>query len=91
MVLDIGGYAGVAWAVLGAAVLAIVLSVIAPSTPFRWPNLRTIFALTLLCAVDMLAAACALAAPGCTPWGQYWRNHMKVGPTYLRPVGPVAH
>ncbi len=60
MVLDKGGYAGVAWAVLGAAVLAIVLSVIAPSTPFRWPNLRTIFALTLLCAVDMLAAACAL-------------------------------
>jgi NodT family efflux transporter outer membrane factor (OMF) lipoprotein len=39
----------------------------------------------------LLAAACALAAPGCTPWGQYWRNHMKVGPTYLRPVAPVEH
>jgi hypothetical protein len=39
----------------------------------------------------MLAAACAVAAPGCTPWGQYWRNQMKVGPTYLRPVAPVEH
>jgi len=36
-------------------------------------------------------AACALAAPGCTSWGQYWRNHMQVGPAYLRPVGPVEH
>ena len=39
----------------------------------------------------LLVAACVVAAPGCTPWGQYWRNHMKVGPTYLRPVAPVEH
>jgi len=42
-------------------------------------------------AIWLLVAACALVAPGCTSWGQYWRNHMKVGPTYLRPIGPVEH
>ncbi len=38
-----------------------------------------------------MVAACALVASGCTSWGQYWRNHMKVGPTYLRPVAAVEH
>ena len=42
-------------------------------------------------ALCLLVAACGLGAPGCTPWGQYWRNHMKVGPSYLRPVAPVEH
>jgi len=42
-------------------------------------------------ALCLLAAACALAATGCTSWGQYWRNGMKVGPAYLRPVAPVEH
>jgi NodT family efflux transporter outer membrane factor (OMF) lipoprotein len=37
----------------------------------------------------LVVAACALAASGCTSWSQYWRNHMKVGPAYLRPVAPV--
>ncbi|MEI6636474.1 MAG: efflux transporter outer membrane subunit, partial [Planctomycetota bacterium] len=32
-----------------------------------------------------------LSAQGCTSWGQYWRNHMKVGPAYLRPAAPVEH
>ena len=60
LVFDTGGYAGFAWAVLGGAGLAIALCLFAPPAPFRWPNLRTISALALLCAVDMLAAACAL-------------------------------
>jgi NodT family efflux transporter outer membrane factor (OMF) lipoprotein len=30
-----------------------------------------------------------LCGTGCTSWGDYWRNHMKVGPTYLRPFAPV--
>jgi NodT family efflux transporter outer membrane factor (OMF) lipoprotein len=42
-------------------------------------------------ALWLVAAVCALVAPGCTSWGQYWRNHMKVGPAYLRPIGPVEH
>ncbi len=37
----------------------------------------------------LVVAVCALVAPGCTSWSQYWRNHMKVGPAYLRPVAPV--
>ncbi|MDA1200478.1 MAG: efflux transporter outer membrane subunit [Planctomycetota bacterium] len=36
-----------------------------------------------------LLIASGLAAPGCTSWGDYWRNHMKVGPAYRRPVAPV--
>lgn len=42
-------------------------------------------------AICLVVAACALSAQGCTSWGQYWRNHMKVGPTYLRPAAPVEH
>ena len=38
-----------------------------------------------------MVAACALSAQGCTSWGQYWRNNMKVGPAYLRPAAPVEH
>jgi NodT family efflux transporter outer membrane factor (OMF) lipoprotein len=38
-----------------------------------------------------VVAACAVFSSGCTSWGQYWRNHMKVGPTYLRPVARVEH
>jgi NodT family efflux transporter outer membrane factor (OMF) lipoprotein len=30
-----------------------------------------------------------LCGSGCTSWGEYWRNHMKVGPTYLRPFAAV--
>lgn len=37
----------------------------------------------------LLVVVCGLAATGCTPWGQYWRNHLKVGPTYMRPFAPV--
>jgi NodT family efflux transporter outer membrane factor (OMF) lipoprotein len=33
--------------------------------------------------------ACSLLLTGCTPWGSYWRNSMKVGPNYLRPPAPV--
>ncbi len=60
IVFDMGGYAGFAAAVLGAAALAIALSVIAPPAPFRWPNLFTITALLGFCTVDTLAAAGAL-------------------------------
>ena len=60
LTFGMGGYSGFAWAVLGAAGLATALCVFAPRAPFRWPNLRTISALALLCAVDTLAAACAL-------------------------------
>ena len=42
-------------------------------------------------ALWLLAVVCALVAPGCTSWGQYWRNHMQVGPAYLRPAAPVEH
>ena len=42
-------------------------------------------------AICLVVAACALSAQGCTSWGQYWRNHMKVGPAYLRPAAPVEH
>ena len=49
------------------------------STPNRWHSW----------ASALLVVACATAIPGCTSWGDYWRNHLKVGPTYLRPVGPV--
>jgi NodT family efflux transporter outer membrane factor (OMF) lipoprotein len=34
---------------------------------------------------------CAVALSGCTPWSQYWRNNMKVGPEYLRPPAPVEN
>jgi NodT family efflux transporter outer membrane factor (OMF) lipoprotein len=37
----------------------------------------------------LLVACCALAMTGCTSWGQYWRNAMKVGPNYLRPQAAV--
>jgi len=37
----------------------------------------------------LLVAAGMLTAPGCTSWGDYWRNNMKVGPTYQRPIAPV--
>jgi hypothetical protein len=37
----------------------------------------------------LAVAACSLAVSGCTPWGQYWRNSMKVGPNYLRPPAAV--
>jgi phosphatidylglycerol lysyltransferase len=60
IVFDTGGYAGFAWAVLGGAGLVIALWLYGPPAPFRWPNLRTISALTLLCALDTLAAAGAL-------------------------------
>jgi NodT family efflux transporter outer membrane factor (OMF) lipoprotein len=40
-------------------------------------------------AVCLVVIACALCASGCTPWRQYWRNHMKVGPAYRRPVAAV--
>ena len=60
LAFDMGGYAGFAWAVLCGAVLSIALCLFAPTAPFRWPNLSTIFALALLCAVDKLAAAGAL-------------------------------
>ena len=40
----------------------------------------------LLC---LLVAVCGLTTAGCTPWGQYWRNNLKVGPTYLRPFARV--
>ncbi|MEI6162739.1 MAG: hypothetical protein WCR23_00005, partial [Planctomycetota bacterium] len=33
----------------------------------------------------LLVIVCAVALSGCTPWSQYWRNNMKVGPEYLRP------
>ncbi|NDH93799.1 MAG: efflux transporter outer membrane subunit [Planctomycetia bacterium] len=39
--------------------------------------------------LSLLLAVCMLAAPGCTSWGDYWRNNMKVGPTYQRPIAPV--
>lgn len=39
--------------------------------------------------LGLLVVVCGLAMTGCTPWGQYWRNNLKVGPTYLRPFGPV--
>ena len=42
-------------------------------------------------AICLVVAACALSAQGCTSWGQYWRNHLKVGPAYLRPAAPVEH
>jgi hypothetical protein len=37
----------------------------------------------------LFLAACILVAPGCTSWGDYWRNHMREGPAYQRPVAPV--
>jgi len=40
-------------------------------------------------AYCLLVMACGLAMTGCTPWGQYWRNSMKVGPNYLRPPAAV--
>lgn len=60
VVLGMGGFSGWAWAVLGAAGLAVALCLYAPPAPFRWPNLGTISALVMLCAVDTLAAGCAL-------------------------------
>ena len=39
----------------------------------------------------LLVIVCAIALTGCTPWGQYWRNKMKVGPEYLRPPAPVEN
>lgn len=37
----------------------------------------------------LIAAVCALATPGCASWDHYWRNGMKVGPEYLRPLVQV--
>jgi len=39
----------------------------------------------------LLVIVCAVALSGCTPWSQYWRNNMKVGPEYLRPPAPVEN
>jgi len=56
-----------------------------PHAPSR--SLRSLQSLRAACLLTVMA--CALCLPGCTSWGQYWRNQMKVGPEYLRPPAPV--
>ncbi len=54
-----------------------------PKTASRWGQPHGRGQLALFVVAGMLTAS------GCTSWGDYWRNNMKVGPTYQRPIAPV--